>query len=176
MKKITKAIIPAAGLGTRMLPISHAVPKEMLPIVDLPAVYYLVKEAAESGITEDGFVWARIDDSRIMVCGYVGSAESITVPSAINSTPVTAISQSAFRDNATIVSVTVPESVVLIERDAFNGCSALSRVVLLSAEGWRYTSTATSTGGTEFLPEQLTDPALIAEYLRSTHAKYYWKK
>ncbi len=52
MKKITKAIIPAAGLGTRMLPISHAVPKEMLPIVDLPAVYYLVKEAADSGITD----------------------------------------------------------------------------------------------------------------------------
>ena len=52
MKKITKAIIPAAGLGTRMLPISHAVPKEMLPIVDLPAVYYLVEEAARSGITD----------------------------------------------------------------------------------------------------------------------------
>lgn len=52
MKKITKAIIPAAGLGTRMLPISHAVPKEMLPIVDLPAVYYLVEEAANSGITD----------------------------------------------------------------------------------------------------------------------------
>lgn len=52
MKKITKAIIPAAGLGTRMLPISHAVPKEMLPIVDLPAVYYLVEEAVRSGITD----------------------------------------------------------------------------------------------------------------------------
>ena len=52
MKRITKAIIPAAGLGTRMLPISHAVPKEMLPIVDLPAMYYLVKEAADSGITD----------------------------------------------------------------------------------------------------------------------------
>lgn len=52
MKKITKAIIPAAGLGTRMLPISHAVPKEMLPIVDLPAVYYLVEEAVNSGITD----------------------------------------------------------------------------------------------------------------------------
>ena len=51
-KKITKAIIPAAGLGTRMLPISHAVPKEMLPIVDIPAIYYLVKEAADSGITD----------------------------------------------------------------------------------------------------------------------------
>ena len=52
MKKITKAIIPAAGLGTRMLPISHAIPKEMLPIVDLPAVYYLVEEAVKSGITD----------------------------------------------------------------------------------------------------------------------------
>ena len=51
-KKIKKAIIPAAGLGTRMLPISYAVPKEMLPIVDLPAVYHLVKEAADSGIED----------------------------------------------------------------------------------------------------------------------------
>ena len=50
--QIKKAIIPAAGLGTRMLPISHAVPKEMLPIVDLPAIYYLVEEAAKSGITD----------------------------------------------------------------------------------------------------------------------------
>lgn len=52
MKKITKAIIPAAGLGTRMLPISYAVCKEMLPIVDLPAVYHLVEEASKSGITD----------------------------------------------------------------------------------------------------------------------------
>lgn len=52
MKTVKKAIIPAAGLGTRMLPISHAVPKEMLPIVDLPAVYYLVEEAVQSGITD----------------------------------------------------------------------------------------------------------------------------
>ena len=52
MKKITKAIIPAAGLGTRMLPISKTVPKEMLPIVDLPAIYYLVEEAVRSGITD----------------------------------------------------------------------------------------------------------------------------
>ena len=50
--KITKAVIPAAGLGTRMLPISHAVPKEMLPIVDLPAIYHLVEEAVNSGITD----------------------------------------------------------------------------------------------------------------------------
>ncbi len=51
-KPIRKAIIPAAGLGTRMLPYSHAVPKEMLPIVDVPAIYTLVKEAVDSGITD----------------------------------------------------------------------------------------------------------------------------
>ena len=63
MKKVTKAIIPAAGLGTRMLPISHAVPKEMLPIVDLPAVYYLVEEAVNSGITDILIVTNRDKDA-----------------------------------------------------------------------------------------------------------------
>ena len=52
IKKITKAIIPAAGLGTRMLPIARAVPKEMLPIVDKPAISYLVKEAVSAGVTD----------------------------------------------------------------------------------------------------------------------------
>ncbi len=52
MKSVRKAIIPAAGLGTRMLPISQAVPKEMLPIVDMPAIYHLVEEAVASGITD----------------------------------------------------------------------------------------------------------------------------
>lgn len=51
-KAVKKAVIPAAGLGTRMLPYAAAVPKEMLPIVDLPAVYYLVKEAVDSGIRD----------------------------------------------------------------------------------------------------------------------------
>lgn len=51
-KKVTKAIIPAAGLGTRMLPIARAVPKEMLPIVDRPAVSYLVEEAVSAGVTD----------------------------------------------------------------------------------------------------------------------------
>ena len=63
MKKITKAIIPAAGLGTRMLPISHAVPKEMLPIVDEPAIGYLVEEAAKSGITDILIITNRDKDS-----------------------------------------------------------------------------------------------------------------
>lgn len=50
--KIRKAIIPAAGLGTRVLPASKAVPKEMLNIVDKPAIQYIVEEAVASGIEE----------------------------------------------------------------------------------------------------------------------------
>ena len=52
MKKVTKAVIPAAGLGTRVLPATKAMPKEMLPIVDKPAIQYLVEEAVRSGITD----------------------------------------------------------------------------------------------------------------------------
>lgn len=52
MKKVRKAIIPAAGLGTRFLPATKAMPKEMLPIVDKPTVQYIVEEAIESGIED----------------------------------------------------------------------------------------------------------------------------
>lgn len=50
--KVRKAIIPAAGLGTRMLPATKTVPKEMLPIVDKPGIQYIVEEAAASGIEQ----------------------------------------------------------------------------------------------------------------------------
>ena len=50
--KVTKAVIPAAGLGTRVLPATKALPKEMLPIVDKPAIQYLVEEAVNSGIKD----------------------------------------------------------------------------------------------------------------------------
>ena len=52
MKKITKAIIPAAGLGTRFLPVTKSLPKEMLPIIDTPNIYYIIKEAVLAGITD----------------------------------------------------------------------------------------------------------------------------
>lgn len=51
-KQIKKAVIPAAGLGTRFLPATKAIPKEMLPLVDIPTIQYIVKEAVESGIEE----------------------------------------------------------------------------------------------------------------------------
>ena len=52
LKKIKKAIIPAAGLGTRFLPATKAMPKEMLPILDKPAIQYSVEEAARAGIED----------------------------------------------------------------------------------------------------------------------------
>ena len=52
MVKLKKAVIPVAGLGTRMLPATKAIPKEMLPVVDKPLIQYVVEEAAAAGITE----------------------------------------------------------------------------------------------------------------------------
>ena len=52
MKKIKKAVIPAAGLGTRFLPVTKAIPKELLPIVDVPTLEIILEEAAASGIEE----------------------------------------------------------------------------------------------------------------------------
>ncbi|MFD4705126.1 UTP--glucose-1-phosphate uridylyltransferase GalU [Gottfriedia sp. NPDC058432] len=52
VKKVRKAIIPAAGLGTRFLPATKAMPKEMLPIVDKPTIQYIIEEAIEAGIED----------------------------------------------------------------------------------------------------------------------------
>ncbi len=51
-KKVRKAVIPAGGFGTRILPITKSLPKEMYPIIDKPAIEYIIEEALESGITE----------------------------------------------------------------------------------------------------------------------------
>jgi UTP--glucose-1-phosphate uridylyltransferase len=51
-QRLTKAVIPAAGLGTRFLPATKAMPKEMLPVVDKPAIQYVVEEAVASGLTD----------------------------------------------------------------------------------------------------------------------------
>jgi len=51
-KPVAKAVIPAAGLGTRFLPATKAMPKEMLPVVDKPAIQYVVEEAVDAGLTD----------------------------------------------------------------------------------------------------------------------------
>ena len=52
MKKVRKAVIPAAGLGTRFLPATKALPKEMLPLVDTPVIQYIVEDAVRAGISQ----------------------------------------------------------------------------------------------------------------------------
>jgi UTP--glucose-1-phosphate uridylyltransferase len=56
IKKIKKAVIPVAGLGTRMLPATKAIPKELLPVYDRPIIEHVVKEAIAAGITEINLV------------------------------------------------------------------------------------------------------------------------
>ena len=56
IKNVTKAIIPVAGLGTRMLPASKAIPKELLPILDKPIIQYVVEEAINAGISQIIFI------------------------------------------------------------------------------------------------------------------------
>ena len=52
MKKPRKALIPAAGLGTRFLPITQSIPKEMLPLVDRPILLYIIEEAIDAGLED----------------------------------------------------------------------------------------------------------------------------
>ena len=59
MKKLRKAVLPVAGFGTRVLPATKTIPKEMLPVVDRPALQYVVDEAREAGIEHFGFVTGR---------------------------------------------------------------------------------------------------------------------
>jgi UTP--glucose-1-phosphate uridylyltransferase len=61
--KVRKAVIPVAGLGTRFLPATKVVPKELLPIVDIPSIQYVVQEAVDAGIEEIIFVTGRGKDA-----------------------------------------------------------------------------------------------------------------
>ena len=66
MMEVRKAVIPVAGMGTRFLPVTKTIPKEMLPIVDKPAIQYVVEEAVQSGMGNIIFITGRnkavIDD------------------------------------------------------------------------------------------------------------------
>ncbi|HEU4912662.1 MAG TPA: UTP--glucose-1-phosphate uridylyltransferase GalU [Actinomycetes bacterium] len=63
MAQVTKAVVPAAGLGTRFLPATKATPKEMLPVVDKPAIQYVVEEAVAAGLTDVLLVTGRNKNS-----------------------------------------------------------------------------------------------------------------
>ena len=59
MHRVRKAVFPVAGLGTRFLPATKAMPKELLPVIDKPIIQYAVEEAIEAGITDLVFVTGR---------------------------------------------------------------------------------------------------------------------
>ena len=63
--KVTKAVIPAAGFGTRFLPATKAVPKEMLPIVDKPTIQYIDEEAIASDIEDLLIITSRSKDALV---------------------------------------------------------------------------------------------------------------
>jgi UTP--glucose-1-phosphate uridylyltransferase len=75
-KKIRKAVIPAAGLGTRFLPATKAVPKELLPIVDTPTIQYIVAEAVAAGVRDVILVCARGKDSIVDHFDIAGALEA----------------------------------------------------------------------------------------------------
>ena len=74
MKKITKVVIPAAGLGTRFLPITKTLAKEMLPIIDTPNLQFLLEEAKESGIKE---VILIVNDDKPEILDYFSHNEKL---------------------------------------------------------------------------------------------------
>lgn len=74
MNKVKKAIIPAAGLGTRFLPITKAVPKPMLPVLDKPTIQYIIEELAEVGIEEVIIV---VNPSSVVIENHFGKAEEL---------------------------------------------------------------------------------------------------
>src|SRR5215468_2574483 len=73
---VRKAVIPAAGLGTRFLPATKAVPKELLPIVDTPTIQYIVAEAVAAGVREIILVCARGKDSIVDHFDLAGELEA----------------------------------------------------------------------------------------------------
>ena len=90
MSKVKKVIIPAAGLGTRFLPATKALPKEMLPIIDKPTLQYIVEEAVSAGIEKigiivsmakpsiaDHFSYNELLESRLIAAGKIAEAKLI---------------------------------------------------------------------------------------------------
>jgi len=86
--KVRKAVIPAAGLGTRFLPATKAMPKEMLPIVDKPTIQFIVEEAKKSGIEDILIVTGKtkrsIEDHLILIQNLNKICKKKVKPSYLN--------------------------------------------------------------------------------------------
>ena len=84
----------------------------------------------ERGTTSAGIEWISIDGETARICGYTGSASSLTLPATINGMTVDRIAANAFAGNTTLTSVVIPDSIVCIEKNAFQNCTALTTVTI----------------------------------------------
>ena len=84
----------------------------------------------ERGTTSAGFEWISIDGETARICGYTGSASSLTLPATINGMTVDRIAANAFAGNTALTSVVIPDSIVCIEKNAFQNCTALTTVTI----------------------------------------------
>ena len=82
MTKVRKAVIPAAGLGTRFLPATKAMAKEMLPIVDKPTIQYIVEEALASGIEDILIVGLSTIGNISFAIAFVAGRKRVPSPAA----------------------------------------------------------------------------------------------
>src|SRR5208283_2842613 len=77
VKPVRKAVLPVAGIGTRFLPVTKAVPKELLPIVDVPAIQINVEECVSSGLRDLIMVTSRGKDALIDYFDHAGELEDL---------------------------------------------------------------------------------------------------
>ena len=83
-----------------------------------------------SGQRWSGNYWYTVENEEVTITGYIGIATDLTIPDTINGMPVVAIGINAFENGATLKSITIPDSVVMIDTFAFSGCDVLERITL----------------------------------------------
>ena len=128
----------------------------------------------DSAIT-NGIVWVNVNGS-VTVAGYSAEGSIVVIPSTLGGAMVTAIANHAFRDAASITSITVPASVKSIGSYAFSGCTELKSITMLDSYGWFYSSSASATSGSALVQSDMSDPEIAAAYLTSTYTTKYIKK
>ncbi len=141
-------------------------------------LFYASSALREIKVDENNEAYSSVDGNLYTKSGLellayaVGKQDtSFEVPSSVIS-----ISDAAFYGCIYIESVVIGENVAIIGKQAFDGCTALTSVELVSASGWRCSGSFNATSGTDMSEEELGDNAKAAQYLRADFRNYYWKR